>query len=307
MQVAPALLSAVSILLILSISACGDSPKENTTEPAGQSALDKAAAEASKEAPIEAGMGEYVTPGASADSIMYAAREGNAELVKLLISENADVNFALPDGLCSLHVAAAGGYIDVVRVLLENKANPNARQAAGATALVAAIQAKNLDIIKLLLEYKADPNLGLANGRFPLMMFDEFQWDRSTHVELAELLGQGGANLNQRLSPKDNTALMIYTAMGNPLMVKWLLSQGAKINLKGNGGFTAVAFAAIGNNPNRLEVAQILGEAGADMSILTDGDLTPLAAAELAKEPTVIAYFKQLEAKQAKEKEAEGE
>jgi len=300
MQVAHPFLSATSLLLLLGLSACGESPKEPGSAPGGsKSALEQAASKAAESAPVKAGMGEYNSPGASADTIMKASREGNAEMVKLLIGEKADVNFALPDGLCSLHVAAAEGHIEVVRVLLENKANPNLRQAAGATPLIAALQAKRLDIIQLLLQNGADPNIAMRNGSFPLIMFDQFKWSPDQQPKLAELLLQAGANLNQRIEAKGNTALMAYSADGNLPMMKWLVEHKVKTNLKGDQGYTALGYATVAN---QLPAAKLLIDAGVDLSIANNNGDKPLRMAQRSKLAEMEALLAKAEADRAKGK-----
>lgn len=300
MQVVQPLLSVASLVLILGMSSCGDSA---TSDPASasseQTALQLAASKAMEQQPAKAGMGEYRSVAVNADTIMNAAREGNAEMVRLLIGEGAPVDTVLPDGLCALHVAVAEGHFEVTKLLLENNANPNPKQAAGATPLIAALQAKRLDLVKLLLEHRADPTIAMHNGNFPLVLLDVFKWDPNVQPEVAELMLQAGADINQRIGPKSNTALMVYAAVGNTQMVKWLLSRGAEIDLRGDKGYTAINFAGVTNN---IETARLLVEAGADLSIRNNHGATPLEVAIETKQ-AIASYFKQQEAKQLAAKE----
>lgn len=73
--------------------------------------------------------------------LVVAVREGNLDVVTLLIKSGADVNKALESGdfvyppLC---LAAANGQVDITRILLENGANPNAAGGHDYTALLLA-------------------------------------------------------------------------------------------------------------------------------------------------------------------------
>ena len=52
-----------------------------------------------------------------------AARLGNVEAVKLLLSNNASVNAVTKDRYTPLHIAAKEGYVDVVIALLDGGAD----------------------------------------------------------------------------------------------------------------------------------------------------------------------------------------
>lgn len=56
-------------------------------------------------------------------SLHIAARLGNVEAVKLLLSNGANVNAATKDDYTSLHIAAKEGYVDVVTALLDGGAS----------------------------------------------------------------------------------------------------------------------------------------------------------------------------------------
>jgi ankyrin repeat protein len=83
-------------------------------------------------------------------SVIIAVKTDNNKKLKALIEEKADVNTTDADGVSALTWAAQIGLRDVVKTLLENKANVNYADNA---ALTMAMRYRNSDIVELL---KAD-------------------------------------------------------------------------------------------------------------------------------------------------------
>ena len=64
---------------------------------------------------------------AKAKAIHHAARNGDTEIVRLLIEAGADVNAANPRGHTVLYCAGGHGHLDSVKLLLDNGADPHAK------------------------------------------------------------------------------------------------------------------------------------------------------------------------------------
>jgi uncharacterized protein len=78
---------------------------------------------------------------------------------------------------------------------------------------------------------------------------------------------------------RGNTTLLIHAASsGSPGAVRWLLEQGADVNLVAPCGWTPLIAAAVFD---RVEAAQILLDAGADPAVRSQGGRTAL---EIARE-----------------------
>ena len=85
------------------------------------------------------------------DALLRAARLGNADTVKsLLTSPNVDVNGVDADGNTSLIEAARFGHDDVVEALLIARADVNAKNRQGKTALMLASEGGHDDCVRLL-------------------------------------------------------------------------------------------------------------------------------------------------------------
>lgn len=105
----------------------------------------------------------YTVPRGGSTPLLFAARAGDAESVRLLVEGGADVNETMPDGATSLVIAAHSGHTDAAKMLLEKGADPNAA-AVGYTALHAAVLRSDLDLVKALLAHKANANAQITKG-----------------------------------------------------------------------------------------------------------------------------------------------
>jgi ankyrin repeat protein len=115
-----------------------------------------------------AAMNEQMVGGATA--LWFAAFDGRASVVKLLLEKGADATIGLFDSspLCD---ASAHGKLEVVRVLLghpRGKATINQRCFHGRTALWNACYQGQGAVVRLLLESGADPTLADDDGTTPM-------------------------------------------------------------------------------------------------------------------------------------------
>src|SRR5438093_4470667 len=102
-------------------------------------------------------------------ALMWAAAEGHAAVVELLIKAGADFRAPLPDsGFTPLFFAVREGRIEVVRALLKAGADVNEAMQPrkpsgkgprkGTSALILAVENGHFDLALTLLEAGADPN-----------------------------------------------------------------------------------------------------------------------------------------------------
>ena len=89
--------------------------------------------------------------------LLFAARSGDVDCVRLLVAAGASVNDALPDGMSALVLAAHSGNGGAAGLLLTKGADANA-DGIGYTALHAAILRSDLELVKNLLAHGANPN-----------------------------------------------------------------------------------------------------------------------------------------------------
>jgi ankyrin repeat protein len=108
------------------------------------------------------GLPQYnkVIPHGRDTALLFAARAGDLESAKLLVSAGANVNDADAWGVSAVTMAAHAGFTDMVEWLLDRGADANA-QAAGFGALHAAIMRRDARMATALIAHGADPNAPL--------------------------------------------------------------------------------------------------------------------------------------------------
>ena len=110
---------------------------------------------------------------------------GQFEVARYLVLKGADVNLPSNNGfnVFPIHSAAAGNHTDIVKLLVTNGANVNVKQQAGVTPLHSAAQNGNPDMLILLLEHGADTQVRMEGGKLPADLAREKGFD-----EIAEIL-----------------------------------------------------------------------------------------------------------------------
>ena len=96
--------------------------------------------------------------------LIYAARMGNTDAVKLLISAGTDVNRKNFEGACPLSKAALYGHLDCIKLLLEAGADVNSADGDGWTAFMWAAGGVNIECMRVLIEAGADINMKNKGG-----------------------------------------------------------------------------------------------------------------------------------------------
>jgi ankyrin repeat protein len=185
-------------------------------------------------------------------ALMWGISERHAAVTAALVRRGADVNTRSNNGFTALMFAAQVGDVDSARVLIGAGANPNdIMPKTGLTPLIIAAATGRTEVAALLLDNGADPAAVAADGFTALH-------HAAQHKDAVEMVGallRHGAKPNVRLNQKKPTVL----ASG-------IVLQGA----------TALAVAA---EINSLDAVKMLVDGGADPSIPTEPNTTPLSLA----------------------------
>ena len=208
-------------------------------------------------------------------ALMFAAREGDLEMVRLLVSAGADVNVYSFEYGNALVVAAANAHEDMAIYLTEQGADPNVTDRWGLTPLHYSLQdgitaigmsRKYLEtdsnwlkpnmpaLVKSLLEHGADPNMPIGVGIPP---FNYPAFARTTGNSMPEIRQPGV------------TPFFLAAASFDIELMRLLLSHGADPMLTTDEGTTAL-MAASGM--------------GRQQDISTEAEKAAYAAASLALE-----------------------
>ncbi len=201
---------------------------------------------------------EWVTR--APESVNARDQEGNSPLILALYYGQKDIaNLFIDHGATlTLYEAAAAGNLERVRRLVQaDRGTVNSYSHDGFTPLHLAAFFGNSAILDFLVEAGADVNAVATNGSLL----------RPIHSAAAHSQNQVAQN-----------------------MVETLVVHGADVNVKQQGGFTAIHTAADNGN---LPLAQYLLAHGADVNVKTDDGKTPLAMALEKGRPDVAALFRQ--------------
>ena len=190
--------------------------------------------------------------------LVYAAGEKDPRLLQMLLAAGADVNAPNQTGNYALGRAAALGKADYVRMLLAAGADVNATDGNGDTALISAARAKNPEALQILLA--------------------------------------AGAQVNHT-NKKGETALMRAAFVGNVPHVAMLLAAGADKTLRNADGMTALELIThlFCCNRRRVEEKYPLEQEIAYTSIYchlngsSSAELTPLMQAVLMNKPKEVS------------------
>ena len=158
--------------------------------------------------------------------IVDAARNADANALRALLKQGADVNAASADGTTALLWASYRDSVETADLLIRAGAKVDAANDLGATPLWNASLNGSSGMVKRLLEAGAHPNLALLLGETPLMIAA-----RSGNADVVTQLIDKGANVNAR-GPRGQTALMWAVSEQHPDVVKVLLSRGADIRAR---------------------------------------------------------------------------
>ena len=176
--------------------------------------------------------------------LMYAAREGRLDAVRMLIEADADVNALDTNGIGSLLLAISNNHIDVARYLVNQGADTHAVDWYGRTPLWAAVEMRNVDLHYVTFEHMIDAD------------------DREEILEFIGDLLEAGVDPNIRIEE-------------TPPLRRWLYLLGGSLAWVDFTGQTPFLLASLSGD---VTLMRLLLEHGADPDIATFDGTTPLMA-----------------------------
>ncbi len=257
------------------------------------------------------------TPDGGVTPLLFAVRDGNTSMVRLLLDRGADINQSSGNHTSPLIIALLNGQVGLATELLSRGADPNAADDYHRGPLFAAIDLRNfnhdkypdlptdgrdpLDLIKALLDKGANPNQ--RTDTVPvhgLMQFDAswVNFDGQTpfiraalsgDIQVMRLLLAHGADPNIA-TKQGSTALMAASGInwipGQTYShseadyveaVKLCLERGADVNATNSLGMMAMHGAA---NRGWESIIQILADHGSKLDVKDIGGRTPMIFAQ---------------------------
>lgn len=117
----------------------------------------------------------------------------DVKILKLLLENNADVNFKSYHGFTPLHLACNDGHVEIIKILLDYNADVNYKNDSGHSPLYYAALGNSKDIIEMLISHGGDVNSRSNSGLTPLSIASA-----NCSIEAVKILLQKTADANSR-------------------------------------------------------------------------------------------------------------
>jgi len=222
-------------------------------------------------------------------ALMFAARVGDLDSAKLLVSAGANVNDADAWGVSATVLAVHSGYRDLAEFLLDKGADPNLA-AAGFSALHEAIMRRDEKLVKILLDHGADANVPLRTWTPTRRTSKDFNFE----PEVMRLLVKHGADpLFVHHSDK-----VVEGRSGNPFdhRIEATTALMAAAGM-GGGGASWAPVARSQREALALEAVKIAVELGIDVNAANTDGRTALDSAKTLRFDSVAAFLTEKGAK----------
>ena len=245
------------------------------------------------------------------DALMWGAAQRHAAVIDELVRHGADVNARSKGGFTALMFAAQQGDAESIRVLLGAEANPNdVAPTTKVTALLAASAMGRTKAATVLLDGGAEPNVADATGYTPL----HYAARRKGAVGIITALLAHGAKPDVRLNEKNPTyfvsgvalqgatAVALAAEINNLDAIKALVAGGADpliptaqgttpLMLAAGGGTDVAGARSLEERATAVQTVKFLVEHGADVNAAGQFGWTALHTAAYQGLNDVIAYL----------------
>jgi len=226
------------------------------------------------------------------NALMYAAWQGNAEAVRLLLNSGASLHKDNNCGMSPLMLYAAAGMFDECRAEIVKGEDINTVDRWGKTALTWAATVGQAGIIRLLAEKGADVNRrDSERDDVTMFMCRQIEWAvLSGNLEAVREMVNAGAAINTKnwCGPYEGafiSPLALASFRGYSEIFTFLVSSGADLYDYG-APMPLIYYASYGRN---LEIIKLL--VSKKMSVNTFHDGTPLTASTRSGAADIVEYL----------------
>jgi ankyrin repeat protein len=167
-------------------------------------------------------------------ALHWAVKKDNNEIAKILIEHGARINQGDDSGKTPLALAREIGSATMIQLLKSHGATKYDFE----SMIIDAVEQGDYEAVERLLTQGIDVNTRVPNGTCLIHFAAEYG-----HVDIATLLLEKGANVNDVAPRSELTPLHEAASEGHLDMVKFLLSKGANPKLRHYTGTTPAAMA----------------------------------------------------------------
>lgn len=205
-----------------------------------------------------------------ATPLSVAVQTGCTDILKLLITQGANINLRRLNGATALYLAAEKGRLDMVQLLFANHADIELA-CSSTTPLIAAAKKGHLDVVNFLLAKQANIHAACRREGGTALALAA----KNGHLEVVCVLLEKGADVNaiNPMEPNSATALHFAAENGHQEMIKVLLANKADINKRNAVDMTPLHVAV---KHCRLDVIKLLLAYQADVEAVSMSGLTVL-------------------------------
>jgi ankyrin repeat protein len=197
--------------------------------------------------------------------LVEAVKNQDAQKVRALLTQKADVNAPSADGSTALLWAAHRNDLETAELLIRAGADANVANDYRMTPLAQACTNGNAALVDLLLKAGANPNAPIATGEAPILTCA-----KSGNADAVRALLVRGADVNAKEPAQNQTALMWAASERHPSVVATLIEANADLRARTKNGFTPLHFAA---RESDMESVRLLLGAGVDINIRSEPDV----------------------------------
>jgi serine/threonine-protein phosphatase 6 regulatory ankyrin repeat subunit B len=181
------------------------------------------------------------------NDLSKAAAEKDIDMIKELLDEGINVDLQPKDTSVTVLMLACSypGYEEVVSLLISREADVNFKGEGGKTPLMWAAS-NSYKNTQLLLENGADVNAKADDGMTAFIQATLGVQSKRVTTDVLDLLLEKGADINASTTGKNIagwTALLFATVNGDEELVDYLLRHGAFVNHTSDEGQSALALA----------------------------------------------------------------
>lgn len=161
------------------------------------------------------------------NALMIASWNNCHDIVKLLLSKNAEPNITKDDGWTPLIAASLLGFDDIACTLIKNGATINIQANDGVTSLYVACQEGHSSVVSLLIDRGADIHLWKTDNESGVKYTPFAIACQNGHVNVVELLLEKDHTQLEKTNESGATPLFIAAYNNQAAVLKFLLDKNA--------------------------------------------------------------------------------